>query len=65
MTTTEAPNGMSSAGEALSAVQDHCTCPGGQRCGCGYAAMLSAVFFGEDAEVAGDSFPRCPIAPGA
>jgi hypothetical protein len=27
---------------------DHCTCEPGQPCGCGYAALLSAIFFPED-----------------
>ena len=28
---------------------DHCTCPLGEHCTCGFADMLAAIFFGEEA----------------
>lgn len=28
---------------------DHCTCPMDTPCRCGFAAMMSTIFFGDDA----------------
>ena len=35
--------------DETTAAADHCTCPMDTPCRCGFAAMMSAIFFGDDA----------------